>query len=365
MAAIIAGITSSLIITVIHLFVKHYNSVKISPQVDDKSHSKSLLSQIIPIATQKSYLILTLHSMLSFCFVCLAVFDLNLTVLQNHLDNTFTSIVLYAMSWFSCIIAHHSLTIGPPPETATYASIETNDLISTLNRPIHVFILLIIDFLNQITVKQDIISTICPLMLSIYPLLWLFGVLPPFMSLFQWLNERINIIIFGGGPSHSIFYSIVSLILSTIVLIVCMAINRPVPIIFISTISGFLLSNNFIQDIKSIKSMKFIHLIVYCLPILSIILINTLTVIVLNLFPIIQWFTYINAILLLIISLIRYSHNVYIFFGLFRNPLYPRSSSGIRVFTQFKHNSKYMIISMKIMIHFCNSARNMSIKCKH
>ena len=355
LSSIISGIITSLVTVFIHILVKRDNSVHIFPPPIERKSSiptKRLIFGLMPLASQKSKVTILIHSIISFCLVCSAVYHINLLILlKNFNEKWLTSIILYLMCWFTLIISHNSLTSGPPPETATFSTIESNDFISTFNRPIHVIIVFFFQFLNIFVFNEQSLNILCPIVLSVFPFLWLFGIIPPVAALFQWLVERLNVIVFGGGPSHSITKSFIHLLLSTLLLLICWAVDKTVPLIYISTIFGFLLSNDIKTDLK-LSEISLYSVIINISLIISIIVIDITTTFNINLLSINKWLIVIICLLIIVVIFLKYSQSVYLFFGLIRNPIYPKSSSGITAFQSFKRKWKNGILLMKILMHF-------------
>jgi len=359
--AVLAGIVSLFIIIFIHILAKRRTLRKITPADKNQKFTAPdtrLLTKIMPFAAQKSKLVIALHSVISSSLICLAVYTLQLTVIYKNCNNDwFTAVLLFLLSWFTVIISHHSITISPPPETATYATtMNTHDLISSLNRPFDVLIVLSLELINRIGMND--VKILCPILLSVYPFLWLLGIIPPLPALIQWFIERINVIIFGGGPACSTIYLLVSVLVSVCVLITCWAIDEPLVLMYISSVFGFLMSNDVLTFIKEIKTIK-IRMgpaIIFISILFSIFFVNIVTTKqTLSLYFINRCLIYGISVVLLIITSIRYSQSVYIFFGLIRNPIYPKSMSGIDVFVKFKKKWKYTILAMKICLHFSKS----------
>jgi hypothetical protein len=361
--ALISGIISFLIMITIHLLAKRQILIKINPIHNNEKVSESekrFLPRIIPFAAKKPKVVILLHSIISSSLISLSVYNLQLSLIYKFVSNDwFLAFALFFASWLTLIISHHSLTISPPPETATYATtLNTSDLISSLNRPFHVLIVLsfqLIDWIAFNNLYQSI--PMCAILLSIYPFLWLLGFMPPLPALIQWLIERINDIIFGG-LLYSPIYQLVSLLLSVCVLILCWAVDEPIVLIYISSVYGFLMSNDIISYLKAIKKMKvkISSLVIVISLLFSIFFINILTTNeFLNLFFINEWLIYSIFASLFFITTIKYSQSVYIFFGLLQNPIYPKCVSGIDVFVKFKMRWNSIIFIMKILIHFSKS----------
>ena len=357
LSAITSGVISLVIIVFIHILAKRHTLVQIFPTPMDRKPSiasKKLICGVMPMASQKSKVTMALHSILSFCLLFLAVYQINLKVLLNNFkDEWFISIILYLMSWFSVIVSHCSLTMGPPPETATYSTIQSNDFISSVNRPIHVLLILFSLLLNTIAFNnQKLINTLCLILLSVCPFLWLFGVIPPVVALFEWAIERALVILFGGTPSHLILKSFLQLVISVTFLLIFWAVDRPVPFVFISSIFGFIMSCDIKTKFK-FSEIRITSIIVFSLLLISIVLIDiTIVLNDLNLKSINKWLIIVILILMTSVILSKYSQSVYLFFGIIRNPIYPKSSSGITVFQKYKQKSKNVILLMNILIQF-------------
>ena len=348
LAGLLCAIVSVVIMDVMHFIAIRHNSAQTYPVPMSPKPSNMLISSVMPLSLFKTKLTLFVNSVAAFVLIFLSVSQINFLILQKLTDQSVVAIMFYIMCWFAIINAHYSLSSGPPPETATYSTIQTNDLISSINRPIHVIIILTILATNIEFNYFNYLNSFCLLFLSLCPILWLFGVIPPINALFEWLVERLNVTAFGGEPSPSKQNSLIHLLISVVTLTISVA----VPQIHLSTLSGYVLSIQ-IKTERLAKQLNIKFITIYAIPITCILTINLLVSLIrtdlsfLNL-----WLIVAVSVLLAIVSIIEYSHSVYIFFGTLRNPLYPRSVSGMSVFHKFKIKWKYLFILMRILIYF-------------
>lgn len=138
--------------------------------------------------------------------------------LAHHFDgNLLLASATFVTGWFTFTVAHHSLTLGPPPEPAAYSmaffrssSRSSEDLgdkgcgfrgldLDRLNRPAHLLLplALLAGFFhggsNQAAVQ--LLTTF----IALLPLLWLLGVVPPLTSTAHLFLETANGLLMGGS----------------------------------------------------------------------------------------------------------------------------------------------------------------------
>lgn len=356
LSAIVSAILSVLIMNSLHLMAIRHNCVQTHPIPMSSKPSNKVLSSVLPLSLLKTKLTLTVNSVVGFLLVFLSVSQINLSVLQHNLNyQLLMAIMVYIMCWFAIINAHFSLTWGPPPETATYSTVQTNDRISSVNRPIHVILILTVITANIELMSFPFVNSFCVLFLSLCPLLWLFGVIPPVDALLEWAVERLNVVAFGGGPSPSKIKSAIHLIVSLIALCIALA----VPGLYATTLFGYVLS----VDIKADKISDLLRaksIVIYTIPLIAILAVDLLVGVIManhDLSYLNLWLIIILSVILVIICIIKYSQSVYIFFGTLRNPIYPRSMSGMAVFHKFKAKWTKLFTFMWILIYFGQFSR--------
>ena len=106
-------------------------------------------------------------------------------------------ILIFILGWLAVSLAQFNLSSKAPIETAVSTQ-QSHSLLQMeiLSRPAHVLFLLILAVI--IAPVNAVISIVFYSILCITPLLWLFGVLPPFSQFLPVLSERCVMFLFGG-----------------------------------------------------------------------------------------------------------------------------------------------------------------------
>lgn len=107
------------------------------------SKPQNLLQKLIPASKYNSKALV-----LGNCFMTSSLlgimthtFKLRQIRLSMHTGN-FLTLCIFGLVWFTLAITHHSLTMGPPPETAAYSM--TFNKMDCFNRPTHLLILAVL-----------------------------------------------------------------------------------------------------------------------------------------------------------------------------------------------------------------------------
>lgn len=232
------------------------------------------------------------------------------------------------------VLAQFSLTVQPPPEPATF---DTNEsFLTALKRPVHVIVILIIHLIVVQLPSLHYLDFVLLSLLASYPLLWLFGVLPPVASLILWGLERVNVVFFGGSPSPSTVYLLISLICSIISASLCFMVHNDMFTLCLSTVSGFLLSIDFETTAKDVQNGSFRRFIV----LLVILIVSVINVSIASLIKSIEpiWILYIITVLFILKCFCDRCLRVYLFCGTIRNAIYTRCTN-ISNFIRFKRVS--------------------------
>ncbi|CAI9724778.1 4 [Octopus vulgaris] len=216
------------------------------------------LEFIVPV---KKYRVnILIHSVISGVMCGLALLALlpvsNIKPLYN---SDVAAVLLFLFGWLSVCIAQYSLTVGAPPEPATFRTMDTYE-ISHLMRPTYVFICVIVDAIQrQYPSSYDLLiaNQVLHIFMACLPICWTFGMLPPIDAGLLWLVEQSHIFLLGGSPMASNLRSCLMLALSVCIYLVVLYMPVMLGSIVIAAGFGYLLS----LDLGGLGTQLIQHLI--------------------------------------------------------------------------------------------------------
>ena len=189
-----------------------------------------------------------------------------------------TWILIFTLGWLTVSLAQFNLSSNAPIETAVPTQQSHSFLqIEMLSRPAHVLFLLILAVI--IAPVNAVISIVFYSILCSTPLLWLFGVLPPFSQFLPVLSERCVMFLFGGTALFSRVCIVILCVVWWIYVYIVSRIPCSVAAVLVSGLVSYLLSLNLfglsihliyrISTVIPIKYSKLITRTLPCIPYLS------------------------------------------------------------------------------------------------
>lgn len=329
------GIANFLFVLTIHLIAGiQRESVKANLVSADKP--KTGLQQLIPRGGHHSSIAALAVSLLGASLVGLMVHTFKPAQLMATFErNTALATCVYALAWFSFTVAHHSLTMGPAPETAAY-SMAFNKA-DSFNRPVHLLLLL--------SVLSVIPEHLCPhslllLFVCLLPILWLLGVMPPIQSSVHHCLEQINTLLLGGTASWNVFSLLATVLLSGGTVLLAHFLLALDAFLLVSALLAFLVSNKWLHNWSHVMAL---------LPASKMLL--TLAVIVALAYlpgtPNDSALTVILVGFLAVIQVAKHSQRIYLF-NWIKNPLNVILSASLLRTLQ---SNRLCIISVRIGLH--------------
>ncbi|KAL5007939.1 hypothetical protein ScPMuIL_013520 [Solemya velum] len=311
-----------------------------------------------------------LHSLLSGVMCGLGLWYLLPTTLNKlYLNETSATVMVFMFGWFAILVAQYSLTVSSPPEPATYRALDMYE-ITPLTRPVYIFICLVFDLLNRFVSDDFLVANqVLHIVLVCLPVLWTLGVLPPVDALLLLLCEQVHVFLLGGSPVASDLALIILLFLSLVVFVAVYFTPVSLHAVLVAAALGYLLSLNVtglgLQIFHSLKkknkvssSQRFgmsvtssdggkhsflwswsmssflYHLLVLTLVCTEAGIVNSHSDrIDSNVWNILG---YVIIGLCLTEKLLRSIQNVYVLFGLVRNPLFPLNMDRRKLFEEKK-----------------------------
>lgn len=89
------------------------------------------------------------HSLLSGVMCGLGLwYLLPMTLNKLYFYETSATVMVFIFGWFAIVVAQYSLTVGAPPEPATYRALDMYEM-TPLTRPFYIFVCLVFDLLNR------------------------------------------------------------------------------------------------------------------------------------------------------------------------------------------------------------------------
>ncbi|XP_064623432.1 pecanex-like protein 4 [Lineus longissimus] len=159
--------------------------------------------------------------------------------------NTAATVILHIFGWLTLCIAQYSLTVGAPPEFATFRALDTYEF-APLTRPFYVAVFFAVDIIARSSASFSTDFTLANQVLHVVfiflPLLWLIGFLAPLEAFFLWLMEQILILCFGGSAMASDVRLLIMFIVSALIFIGAYFISSDIATVIILAMTGYLLS---------------------------------------------------------------------------------------------------------------------------
>ena len=258
---LIASVVGFLFTLIMQLICSsHYELYRIGSLVlnDVNGKKPSFVQKILPGIRYYSKTLMLLSCLLTSTLIGMTTyrFQLNNIRVFIHSSNVI-AICIWLLVWFTMAIALHSLSLGPPPETATYSM--AFNKINSMNRPVHLMIFAgIIEFFPS--AYQS-----CTLIICCLPFLWLLGVVPPITALLHYFLEQVNILVFGGTCSASLYSLILTIVTTSLILVITHFSLSHNYFLLTASLSAYLISNkwhsNMIQMARWPNAVK----VVLCL----------------------------------------------------------------------------------------------------
>lgn len=151
--------------------------------------------------------------------------------IQDIFEGTHRVILVITFGWFAIVNALYGLLFNPPPEIATFRTLEIYE-IGSLSRPFHVLFLvlpqIILDYLVENGPFGGIdrywygsepwigLNYVSHIVLTTMPLLWFLGLFPNVEAFIFWFGEQLQIFTLGGSASYNPVRFGIYLILSVI-----------------------------------------------------------------------------------------------------------------------------------------------------
>lgn len=249
------GFFFTLLIQVLSMVQLYQVSALVLP--DGSVKKSSVINRLLPVARFHSKTLIILTCVLSSSLMGIITHVFKIEHIQAHVHgNHLLALCVFLLVWFTTAIAHHSLTLGPPPETASY--LMTFSKINSLNRPLHLLSLPVIVILFPSGFLP------CTLLICCLPFLWLLGIVPPVSALLYYLLEQANMILFAGSCSSDFLALLISVTASSLVFVACHWTLHGWKFLLATSLATFLLSNKWISNWSQLKSIPFAMKTVVC-----------------------------------------------------------------------------------------------------
>ena len=152
-------------------------------------------------------------------------------------------ILFFILGWLAVSLAQFNLSSNAPIETAVPTQQSHSLLqIEILSRPAHVLFLLILAVI--IAPFNTVIAIVFYSILCGTPLLWVFGVLPPFSQFLPVLSERCVMLLFGGTSLASRVCVVILCVIWWVYVYLVSLIACSVAAVIVSALVSYLLSLN-------------------------------------------------------------------------------------------------------------------------
>ncbi|ORX87421.1 hypothetical protein BCR32DRAFT_289392 [Anaeromyces robustus] len=302
----------------------------------------SLAQQFSIIFPYKGIVLIFIHSLISGLLLAYSCVFLSLDNLEQRFENNVVKWILYILGWIVISITQWSLTSKPPVETSIF---QTDDelILDNLSRTFYVALLY---FLSWLLEKTDVLTDkniIFHIILVILPILWVFGLLPQFRTLYSWVLEQVVVHILGGTPAASDERSFLYFALGAISIFLSMVfgdyiktqIGFSIAILlgFLNGVSVFPMPIIYFKMSKHLVTQFFkqpIWIIIFrvILVIIVITVVNILWTVINNV-AVRPLFLILTTVLLCVICIVRDIQQQRIFFNIFRNPLYRPQKNNV------------------------------------
>ncbi|XP_038071553.1 pecanex-like protein 4 [Patiria miniata] len=156
-------------------------------------------------------------------------------------NNVGATVVIYALGWFAICIAQYPLTVTSPPEAAVFRATDPYETMPIM-RPFHVCLFFAVDLIWRSYPEIVLVNQILHVVFVFLPVLWVIGLLPPVDALLLWLGEQTLVLLFGGSPVASDLRLILMLLASGVTLLIAYFLPSDIGIVVFSACVGYLLS---------------------------------------------------------------------------------------------------------------------------
>ncbi|XP_063959020.1 pecanex-like protein 4 [Lytechinus pictus] len=195
---------------------------------------------IVPLKRWKTNILL--HALVSGLMGGLGFWYLLPSVLNPLFNNVGATVVLFIFGWLTICIAQYPLSTGSPPEPASFRAIDTLELLPLL-RPCYVLICLFVHLAWSFDTSALLLSNqILHVVFIFLPVLWCLGILPPIDALVLWLMEQTLVHFLGGSPMAGDLRCCLMFVISVIISVIANFIPTPLAIIVFSACLGYILS---------------------------------------------------------------------------------------------------------------------------
>lgn len=279
------------------------------------------------------------------------------STLNGLFGNTGATAVVFVFGWFVVCVGQYSLTSAPGAELALFRALDSFE-ITPLMRPFYVLIFGIIGILSRNYPEIVVVDKVLHILFPFLPLLWIVGVLPPLDVVFSWLAEQVLVLVLGGSAMATDIRLFVMFVLSSLVVVVVIFITHSTVIVIITAACvGFVLSLDIFGFVLQLR----VKLNSLCTKkpmtqwrlkeVIIFIVMFFLTGVIAGVSShfsssadthIFQSFCFVFLVLLVSLKVLGDVQSVSIFFGLFRNPLFPASIESARIFHKRKKNLTYV-----------------------
>ncbi|XP_071796734.1 pecanex-like protein 4 isoform X1 [Asterias amurensis] len=200
------------------------------------------LNFILPVKKWKVNILF--HAIASGVMCGLGFLYLIPTTLNALYSNTVAAtVIIYTLGWMTLCIAQYPLTVTSPPELAIFRATDAYE-ITLLTRPFHVCLFCAADLVWRSYPDIVLLNQILHIVFIFLPLLWVIGLLPSIDALLLWLGEQILVSVFGGSPVATDLRLLLMLVVSGVTLVVAYFLPSTITVIVFSACIGYLLSLN-------------------------------------------------------------------------------------------------------------------------
>lgn len=307
-----------------------------------------------------------IHGLISGILCGLMFLYLLPSTLNGLYSNTGVTVIVFILGWWVVCIAQYSLTSAPPTELAIFRALDSLE-IAPLMRPFYVFLFGITGVLARIYSELVSVDKALHILFPFLPLLWILGILPPLDAVFSWLAEQALVLVLGGSPLATDLRLLVMFIISSLVVVMTTFISNSTTNLIIAACFGFILSVDIfgfamqvqgkLSSMKTkdpVSQWKLKEVIIFVAMLL-------LTAVIAGVsshfssaasFQIFESFGFVFLVLLVLLKVLGDVQGVSIFFGLFRNPLYPASIDSSGEFKKRKKTLKYVGLVRQTLLFY-------------
>ncbi|CAL1530389.1 unnamed protein product [Lymnaea stagnalis] len=355
----------------LHISVKRKNVLADEDEIDFQSCcGAETLAFVIP--PKRFKINIALHALLSgaVCglgFWYLLPYSINKLYYYNYGATT----AIFVLGWLTISITQYSLTTTAPPEPAIYRTTDSLEMLP-LTRPLYALICYSVHIANWYNPELSVPNQALHIVFVLLPLLWFIGLLPSAEVLFLWLLEQFLVFMLGGSPAASNPRLLFSVILAAGAFLGCYFLNTCFSAVVFAALTGYLLScdlgslgtqiwaafcksnNNRVASNRPsiLASLAPQHgtvhgflwswcwsTVLYHISILAVVAVasgvtnyhvNKLSA------DVVKIIGYCIICLCVLEKTLRDLQSVFVFFGLWRNPLFPHNSQSPKQFTKVK-----------------------------